>query len=275
MKIVLAVLLSAALGLLAGCASLGCDRPEAYAPAARYNAAAERWLAVAPFGRPETGWAVYAPHIGLETHSCCDAASPRFAADVARWQARHGLSPTGAVDPATLQALKAAWQARRPFLALRAGGVCPDPPPPSALAAADPQETLGGKTVLLRADALSAYRRMAAAARRAVPEARMDPDALKLFSGYRSPDYDAARCASEGNCDGVGRAVCSSHRTGLALDLVIDASPGRAPDSTAAEDRLRQSRSPVYRWLVANARRYGFVNYAFEPWHWEWTQTAP
>jgi hypothetical protein len=275
MKTVLAPCLFAALGLLAGCASRGCSWPQAYAPAARYNAAAERWLAIVPFGRPETGWEVYSPQITAEIGGCCVAASPRFAADVARWQMRHDLSPTGAVDPATLQAMKTVWQARRPFLALRAAGVCPDPPPPSALAAASPQETLGGKTVLLRAGALSAYRRMAAAARRAAPEARMNPDALKLFSGYRSPDYDAARCAAEGNCDGVGRAVCSAHRTGLALDLVIDASPGRAPDSTAAEDRLRQSRSPVYRWLVANARRFGFVNYAFEPWHWEWTGTAP
>ncbi len=29
--------------------------------------------------------------------------------------------------------------------------------------------------------------------------------------------------------------------------------------------------TPAYRWLLANARRFGFVNYVFEPWHWEWT----
>jgi hypothetical protein len=23
--------------------------------------------------------------------------------------------------------------------------------------------------------------------------------------------------------------------------------------------------------MVANAARFGFVNYPFEPWHWEWT----
>ena len=27
---------------------------------------------------------------------------------------------------------------------------------------------------------------------------------------------------------------------------------------------------PAYRWLVRYAARFGFVNYAFEPWHWEW-----
>jgi LAS superfamily LD-carboxypeptidase LdcB len=31
----------------------------------------------------------------------------------------------------------------------------------------------------------------------------------------------------------------------------------------------------AYRWLVSNARRYGFINYAFEPWHWEWTGEKP
>ena len=68
---------------------------------------------------------------------------------------------------------------------------------------------------------------------------------------------------------GVRRAACSAHRTGLALDLVLDGV--RPVDSTAQDDRLRLSRSPAYRWLLSNARRFGFVNYPFEPWHWEWT----
>jgi LAS superfamily LD-carboxypeptidase LdcB len=33
--------------------------------------------------------------------------------------------------------------------------------------------------------------------------------------------------------------------------------------------------TPTYQWLVAHAHRYGFVNYPFEPWHWEWTGEAP
>ena len=33
--------------------------------------------------------------------------------------------------------------------------------------------------------------------------------------------------------------------------------------------------APAYRWLVANADRFGFVNYPFEPWHWEWTGEPP
>jgi LAS superfamily LD-carboxypeptidase LdcB len=47
-------------------------------------------------------------------------------------------------------------------------------------------------------------------------------------------------------------------------------------DSTADANRLAMSKTPAYRWLVLNAPRYGFLNYAFEPWHWEWVgEPAP
>jgi LAS superfamily LD-carboxypeptidase LdcB len=46
-------------------------------------------------------------------------------------------------------------------------------------------------------------------------------------------------------------------------------------DSSADENRRWQAATPAYRWLVANAARFGFVNYPFEPWHWEWTGEAP
>ena len=38
---------------------------------------------------------------------------------------------------------------------------------------------------------------------------------------------------------------------------------------------LGQTQTATYRWLVAYARRYGFVNYVFEPWHWEWIGEVP
>jgi LAS superfamily LD-carboxypeptidase LdcB len=46
-------------------------------------------------------------------------------------------------------------------------------------------------------------------------------------------------------------------------------------DSSADANRLYQVGTPAYRWLVANAARFGFVNYVFEPWHWEWIGQAP
>ena len=67
----------------------------------------------------------------------------------------------------------------------------------------------------------------------------------------------------------------SAHRTGLALDLVLDTAPGDRVDDSSDPNRLAMERGYAYRWLLANAARYGFVNYAFEPWHWEWTGEPP
>ena len=261
----------AAVGLalaLAGCASEG-DRE-----AARINAAGVAGLDLNLFGRPEHGWAIYAPTIQATVGAKAAPDTPGFAAAVARWKARQGLAPSGVVDPATLAALKADWQARRPFVALRAKGICPDPPSDDALETAAPQETLGGKPIRLRRRALWAYRRMVEAARRA-GVADKDPSLLALFSGYRDPAADAARCAAEANCQGVVRAACSAHRTGLALDLNLGSISGLMVDNSSDANRLYQTQTPAYRWLVRHAAHYGFVNYVFEPWHWEWTGEAP
>ena len=251
----------------------GCGGDSPYRPAAKANAASITTLPLTPFGRPELGWAVYAPAIAREAGTACPADTPSFAAALARWQFVHGLTAHGAVGPATFAAMKAAWQARRPFVTLRAKGVCPDPP--KSLVALTPAESRADRTVNLRPAALAALRRMVAAARREVPEIAANPELLTVFSGYRDPADDDARCAREQNCQGLVRAECSAHRTGLAVDLVLGAAPGFAADSSDDANRLYQSRTPAYLWLVVNARRFGFVNYVFEPWHWEWTGETP
>jgi hypothetical protein len=247
----------------------GCGGHRAYAAAAWANAASEATLPLTPFGRPETGWAIYAPAIARTAHTACAADTTGFAAAVARWQFAHGLTPHGAVDPATFAAMKDIWQKRRPFVALREQGICPDPP--TDLTPLTTEESRIDKVVELRPRALKALRRMVAAARRDVPEIAADPQMLSVFSGYRDPADDAARCTAEQNCQGLVRAECSAHRTGLAVDLILGSPPGFAADSSDDTNRLYQSRAPAYLWLVANARRFGFVNYVFEPWHWEWT----
>lgn len=253
-----------------------CSEPAWAAEPARANLSTLDTLPWAGFGRPETGWAVYAPAVAAEVGSACPHLTPGFAADLLRWQQAQGLSATGAVGQETLDRFKAVWQGRRPFVTTRAAGApCPAPPAPSRLEAAREDETLGGKPIQLRPGALAAYRRMTAAARAEVPVLNRDREALALFSGFRSPDYDAARCARDGNCQGVVRAGCSAHRTGLAMDVDVGHAPGLSVDSSADVNRLAQTRGPAYRWLLANARRFGFVNYVFEPWHWEWTGEAP
>jgi hypothetical protein len=226
-------------------------------------------LDFSPFGRPEHGWAVYAAAASHELGSPCAPGAPGFALALAAWQTAHGLIGTGVMDPPTFDSFRLAWQRRRPFLALRALDLCPEPPAESALELAAPEET-AGKPVMLRPRAMAAYRQMVAAARADLPELAADPELLRIFSAFRAPAYDAERCAREGDCDGIARATCSAHRTGLAVDLMVGAAPGAGVDSSDDANRLFQTRGAVYRWLLANAGRFGFVNYAFEPWHWEW-----
>lgn len=267
-----------ALAFVAACARPGpprlvgaaCDGPAAFADAARANALSLANLDFAPFGRPERGWEIYAPALADTLRTPCPGGAAGFAAALSAWQAAHGLSADGRMTAEVFETFKAEQQGRRPFLALRARGICPDPPPAEALEQVERAEAADDRPILLRRDALAAYRAMTAAARREVPDLAGDPDALKLFSGYRSPAYDDARCARDGDCQGTTRAQCSAHRTGLALDLIVGFAPGAAADSSADANRLHQTRTAAYRWLIGHARRFGFVNYLFEPWHWEW-----
>ncbi|MEO7026604.1 MAG: D-alanyl-D-alanine carboxypeptidase family protein [Caulobacteraceae bacterium] len=252
-----------------------CRAPAVFsAPAAR-NAASLSTAAWAVFGRPEMGWETYAPLAAREIGSNCRPTTEGFAAALAVWQGANGAPTNGVMDEATLKALDLVWLRRRPFVAASAHGACPPPPAPERLSAARSDEGYQGKAIQLRAGALAAWRRMVAAARTEEPAIAADPRLLTIFSGYRDPGADAARCAVELNCGTSARAFCSAHRTGLAMDLYLGAAPGFPPESSADANRLFQSRSAAYRWLVGNAARFGFVNYPFEPWHWEWTGEAP
>lgn len=252
-----------------------CQDAPAFAAAAQQNAGSISTAAWSALGRPEQGWEIYAPHIEHELAVACPPTSSGFAEALANWQRAHQLPATGAMDEATLKAFDLVWLRRRPFVAATAGGACPPPPALDRLAAALPEEGYEGEPVELRAGALAAYRRLVAAARAEAPAIFGDRRLLTIFSGYRDPAGDAARCAAGGNCGTIARANCSAHRTGLAMDLYLGHAPGYPPESAADPNRLYQSQTPAYRWLVANAARFGFVNYAFEPWHWEWTGEAP
>lgn len=221
-----------------------------------------------PFGRVERGWEIYAPLIATEIDTRCAPPTPGFASALSRWQAARGLTATGRLDPETFLAMKRVWQQKRPFARRR--GSCPPPPNAATLAGARAGEGYGGKHAQLLPGAFEAYRRMARDARAQVPAIGAEPRYLQIFSAYRSPSHDAARCARDGNCNGIVRARCSPHRTGAAMDLYVGQAPGYRPDSTADPNRLAMSKSPAYLWLVDNAHKYGFVPYAFEPWHWEW-----
>lgn len=249
------------------CATAG----DAWSGQAFANAISVYSLEWAPFGQAEMGWEAYVPLLQHELRTECAATTADFAAALAQFQGRYGLVPTGIFDQPTFAVLKGVLQERRPFVMARVRNECPDPPPLPELSYLTVDEEHADRlTRLLRRDTLAAYRQLAAAARRDVPEARANPELLQIFSGFRDPEADAARCAAQGNCDGVRRAVCSPHRTGAAIDLFVGQLAGFDVDSTDPAARLALSRTPTYRWLVANAGRFGFVPYLYEPWHWEY-----
>lgn len=243
--------------------------------AARTNAVHYRTLPWSPFGRPELGWETYYRLVSNEIGSACPPDSPGFAAALARWQGANGLPQTGVLDEVAFIQMKTDWQLKRPVVRTMRDEGCPEPPPADQLTTARPDESYGGKTIEVRSSALAAYRRMIQAARSEQPKIAADPRNLTIFSGFRSPEYDAARCERDQNCNGIVRARCSPHRTGLALDLYVGQAPGYGPDSSADPNRLYMTKTATYAWLTANAHRFGFVNYPFEPWHWEWTGEAP
>jgi D-alanyl-D-alanine carboxypeptidase len=252
-----------------------CRPAPAFAAAASQNAASLATAQWSAFGRRETGWEIYAPMTAHEIGTACPPDAPGFAKALGQWQATRGLSPIGVMDEPTLRALELVWLGRRPFVAATAHGACPPPPSADSLVQARPDEGYEGKAIQLRAGTLGAYRSMVAAARSEDPAIAADSRLLTIFSGYRDPTADALRCLMELNCGTSARANCSAHRTGLAMDMYLGAAPGYPPESSADPNRLYQSRSSAYHWLVANAERFGFVNYPFEPWHWEWTGEPP
>lgn len=245
----------------------GPARMQAAASANAHSLTSEDW---SPLSIPERGWQAYEPLVAHEISTDCPPQSPAFADDLARWQRAHGLTADGRMTPAAFAAMYQVWHRRRPFARVDPAN-CPPPPPDAELETAAHSESYGGKAIRLKPGALEALRRMAAAARAADPEIARDAHNLQIVSGFRDPMADFLRCVADGSCDNLRRSWCSAHRTGTAIDLYLGQAPGHGPISTAFESRLYLSRTPTYRWLVANAGRFGFVNYPYEPWHWEWT----
>ncbi len=251
-------------------APASCVQPGPWTPIAQANAASLHDLAWPLSGREMFGWEIYAPLVGRELASACPADSEGFAAALARWQAAHGLPASGRMDAQGFQTLWVGMLRRRPFVQAMNTG-CPPPPAASELELARPDETFAGQTTIMAASkALQAFRTMLAAARADAPAIRSDPQALKIISGFRAPQADGTDCPPGPACFNLTRANCSAHRTGLAFDLYVGAAPGRDPTSTEDDNRLYQSRTLAYRWLVAHAAQYGFLPYPYEPWHWEW-----
>jgi hypothetical protein len=248
-----------------------CPPAPSFEAAAKRNAESLHVLDWKPFGVAERGWRIYAPLIAREIGTPCPAEAPGFAAALAAWQTAKDQPATGEMSAEVFEAMRVAWMVRRPFVLATRDGTCIAGADPSELEPLAAEEAYGGKAILLDPRALKALRALREAAKSEVPAVAEDDRLLRVISGYRSPAENEARCAN-GACGGPGLAKCSPHRTGLALDFYLGSASGFDVASTAQENRVWQAQTPTYRWLAQNARRFGFIPYPYEPWHWEWAQ---
>ena len=126
----------------------------------------------------------------------------------------------------------------------------------------------------------AAYRRMlAAAAADTSLGLKLEPTGelaesekfFKIISAYRSKEYQERLRKLDPAAGRAGLARHSPHFTGRALDLYVG---GYDPVSTKDDNRLLQTQTKAYRWLVRHAESFGFRPYYYEPWHWEYVPNA-
>lgn len=225
-------------------------------------------------GKIQRGWTIYIPLICRTTGadlSTFGTSRTDFPARLAAWQQQMGIAQTGVLDAETWQRMIAFWQADR--LKERAT------PPASEMLTApvtdfwDLQRPAEGRMVERRT--YTAYKQMVAAAiadgtlnLRATSDGQLSigESRLKIVSAYRSRARQEELRRQSPNSGRAGLAVNSPHFTGRALDLYV----GGEPVDTKDANRFLQTSTPVYRWLVRNAARFGFRPYFYEPWHWEY-----
>lgn len=241
---------------------------ESYEHAARQNAQLRHQLIWVFGGKQQRGWHLYVPLIGRLLDVEDEPDSPPFARAVERWQARLRLAPTGILDRETWMTMVAVLQAQRSQRrsGLSAGSLIQAPVEDFF----DPARP--GELRYVDREAYAAYKRMLQAAKdelASAPLGRASKDSgafLKIISAYRSPTYQALLRQRSPHSGRAGLAVHSPHFTGRALDLHV----GGDPVNTADHNRLAQINTPIYRWLVKHAAKFGFYPYFYEPWHWEY-----
>ena len=223
--------------------------------------------------KQQHGWYLYDSLIGQTFKMGFDSSSPTFASAIADWQKQKNLTATGVLDEISWMALVAQWQANR------LKDKTPATPEQLLMAPSvewfDPERLPENRMV--EKTTYAAYRQMVAAAIAdpALKLAHTSPNDLaptekffKLVSGYRSKEYQEKLRRESPGAGTAGLAINSPHFTGRALDLYV----GGDPVDTRDSNRAIQVNTPVYKWLVRNAERFGFRPYFYEPWHWEYVK---
>lgn len=220
-------------------------------------------------GKMQRGWHLYEPLIAQFIHCETMADGEAFAEAVARWQQSIGLPPDGVLNQATWLKMVEHWQIRRSKdrtistaekLVTVAAAEFYDPERPAELRQVE-RETYAAYKRIVRAAARELNLALDANGHLAASE-----QYLKIISAFRTPEYQQKLRAQSPRAGRVGLAVNSPHFTGRTLDLYV----GGDPVSTKDANRALQTKTKVYRWLVKNAGKFGFIPYFYEPWHWEY-----
>jgi uncharacterized protein YcbK (DUF882 family) len=248
-------------------------KSSAFAAAATENASLRNELTWTFGGKQQRGWYLYDLLIGETLNHHDDSTTADFAESLAKWQKKRGLTADGVLNEDALMAMVSFWQSNR----LKNK----DYATPDQLMIAPTSDFYDPS----RADELrqverntyAAYKKMIAAAiadpslklaHTAPGELAPGEQYLKIVSSFRSREYQDNLRRQSPNSGSAGLAVNSPHFTGRALDLYV----GGSPVDTKDANRAIQVNTPVYRWLVRNADRFGFRPYFYEPWHWEYVK---
>lgn len=232
-------------------------------------------------GKMQRGWYLYESLIQKMLGTEANAETAEFASAVAVWQQAQGCAPTGIIDSETLKKMTETWQSQRLG---RRGVYATEDVLYSAPISDFWDQGRDATRLKVERETYAAYKKMLAAAAKdlslnlkltAAGEIAPEEKFLRIVSGFRSREHQEALRKQSPNSGSAGLAVNSPHFTGHALDLYV----GGEPVTTKDFNRQIQVQTPVYKWLVKNAEKFGFYPYFYEPWHWEYVpqnlRTAP
>lgn len=213
--------------------------------------------------KAQTGWYLYVPLIQRLISTKAAPETEEFANALAKWQHKSNLEANGILNESTILKMVEFWQSQRLNRS--------DYPAENELLTApiadfyDPTRAV--ELLKVKQDAYTAYKKMVAAAMADKSlKLKADDKFLKIISAFRSREYQAKLRQQSPNSGRIALAQNSPHFTGCALDIYV----GGEPVSTKDENRAIQVETPVYKWLVKNAEKFGFYPYYYEPWHWEY-----
>jgi hypothetical protein len=95
---------------------------------------------------------------------------------------------------------------------------------------------------------------------------------MNAVSSFRSMDHQLALCSQNYGCENgdfrkVARPGYSNHQLGIAIDFTEPSSSNAAAQNCTT--RVRDTSSAQWKWLNANAAKFGIKQYSAESWHWD------